>query len=94
MVRLARIWSLVWGLVGFLYECVWGGGLWIAGALAWGSLGWRQGLMPLGFGGRLGEWSVLSGRKETGCLELLLRAPRCSFCSCGIVVEEGRYSLF
>ena len=58
------------GLVEFLYECVWGGGLWISGALVWGSFGWRQGLMPLRSGGRIGEWNVLSGRRETGCLEL------------------------
>ena len=70
----------VGGLVDFLYECVWGGGLWISGALARGSLRWRQGPMPLGASGRFREWSVLSGRRETGCLELLLRAPRCSFC--------------
>ena len=83
----------VGGLVDFLYEGVWGGGLWISGALARGSLRWRQGLMPLGSGGRLREWSVSSEREETGCLELLLRAPRCGFCCCAMVVEEERCSL-
>jgi len=37
---------VVGGLVDFLYEGVWGGGLWIYEALAGGSLGWREGLMP------------------------------------------------
>ena len=81
------------GLVEFLCECVWGGGLWISEVLARSSLGWRLGLMPLGSGGRLGEWSVSSERKETGCLEFLLRAPRCGFCCCAMVVEEERCSL-
>ena len=30
----------------------------------------ERGADALGSSGRLGEWSVLSGRRETGCLEL------------------------